>query len=83
MADNTKETKRLLEMKEQITRAKSTVDQTQGALDQIGQTLKTEYGVNTTKEADELLTKWEGEIKDLDDDIAEKLTQLEADYEWT
>lgn len=74
--------RRLLEMKDQIDKARRESDQAQGALDELGKRLKTEFDVKSTAEADKLLTKMETELTELDNDIRDKTKELEDRYEW-
>lgn len=82
MAKNETIEEKLLRMKQQIDEAKSKIDQTKGALDQLHQRLKTEFGVDSAEEAQELISKIEIETQTLNKEINELVTQLEEDYEW-
>jgi predicted transcriptional regulator len=78
----TNDAKRLLEMKEQTEKAQRESDQTQGALDELGKRLKTEFDVKSTAEADKLLLQIDKDLEKVDGEIADKTKELEDRYEW-
>ena len=73
---------KLLRMKKQIEQARSKIDQTTGAINQLMSRLQSEFGVNTIEEAKELQKKLEVEKTQLDDEIAGVMKKLEENYEW-
>lgn len=73
---------KLLRMKKQIEQARSKIDQTTGAINQLMSRLQSEFGVNAIEEAKELREKLEVEKAQLDEEISTLINKLEEDYEW-
>lgn len=73
---------KLLMMKRKITEAKSKVDQSKGALEQLENRLKSEFSVATIEEAEELVSKLETSIDQVEGDKNEIIAALEDDYDW-
>lgn len=74
--------KKLLAMKQKVEEAKTQSAQLQGALDQLNENLKIEFGVDTLEAAEKLLTRLEREEKDLDVQLEDVVDGLEKDYQW-
>lgn len=74
--------KRLLEMKDQIEKAKQEASKTEGILSQLYETLENEFGVKTLEEAEALLAKLEDEEKGLTTEFDGLVESLERDYKW-
>lgn len=73
---------KLLEMKRKVTEAKSKVDQSTGALEQLEKRLKSEFSVTTVEEAHELEDKLELSIEQAEKEMSDIIAKLEADYDW-
>lgn len=78
----TTDTRKLMDMKDKIEKARRESDQAQGAIDQLGERLKTEFKVKSTQEADKLLTQIDKDLEALEQDIDVKTKELEAKYDW-
>ena len=74
--------KELEELGDQIETAKSEKAKEEGRLDEMSKTLKTEFEVDSLGKAGNLLTKWEKELKDLDEEIQTDYTELKTNYTW-
>ena len=73
---------KLIKMKRQIEEAKTQAAQAQGALNQLLDQLKREFGVKDLKEAEKLLTELEAKEQELEQELEDKIVHLEESYEW-
>ena len=73
---------KLLKMKDEIDRAKSQRDQAEGALTQLTDQLFKEFKVKTVEEANKLLSKMDSEITALEEQIEEKVRELDEAWQW-
>ena len=71
----------LLDLKEKITEAKSTVSELKGHQTALINQLKTDYGCKTTEEAEKKLKTMKSEITSLDEQIEEGTKELEEKYD--
>lgn len=72
----------LATIKEKIETAKQKKSKAEGALERIESTLKTEYGVNSFEEAEELLTKLDKEATAAEERAADLETELKELTNW-
>ena len=73
--------KRLLDLKEKFEKKDREVIQAEGALDQLRNQLKEEFGVDTAEAAEELLEGFTDEEKELETTMADKIEDIEGKYE--
>jgi chromosome segregation ATPase len=67
----------LLDLKEKITEAKSTVSELKGHQTALTNQLKSDYGCKTIEEAEKKLKTMKSEITSLDEQIEEGIKELE------
>jgi hypothetical protein len=69
---------KLLKLKQQIGKAEQTRMQAEAEVKQLTKTLKDEYGVSTVEAAEKKLRQMQKEQKEIEDEIAEKVEELEG-----
>lgn len=72
----------LLQMKEQIEKAKRDNDQALGALNQLTQRMEEEFGVGSVEEAQELIADLRKDVEALVFVKEAKIRRLREEYEW-
>jgi predicted nucleic acid-binding Zn-ribbon protein len=73
--------RKLLDLKQDIDKAKTNVSQLEGQKAQLLQTLKNDWKCNTVEEAEVKLKEMEKECEDLNTQIDEGVAKLQQDYE--
>jgi uncharacterized protein YukE len=71
---------KLLELKQKIDTAKTTVAELTGQRKSMMTQMKETWGCKTLEEADKKLEKMNKEIKDLDDEIKKRSAEIEEKY---
>lgn len=69
---------KLLKLKQQISKSEQTRMQAEAEVKQLTKTLKDEFGVLTVELAEKKLRQMQKEQKELEDEIAEKVEELEG-----
>jgi len=71
----------LLELKEQIAKAKNTVAELKGQQNAMMKQLREEWKCDTVEDAENLIRKMDGEIDALNKNIEEGMKELESKYQ--
>ena len=77
-----KEIDRILQIKEQIEKAKSQSSKIDGQLSEIESQMEKKFKVKNKKDADKMLEGLDGTIKEKEEKYQTGLEELESAYEW-